>query len=82
MDLFRSRGHVVAFAEESFEEASWVTMYVGFGMLPTQHDARVDRMDMEVLARELASIRDAIRQAAETAPSHAEFIARHCAAVA
>jgi len=82
MDLFRSRGHVVAFAEESFEEASWVTMYAGFGLLPSQHDARVDRMDIQVLARELASIRAAIRQAAETAPTHAEFIARHCAAVA
>ena len=47
IDLFRSRGHVVAYAEESFEEASWVTMYAGFGMLPEQHDARVDTVDIE-----------------------------------
>ena len=80
INLFRSRGHVVAYAEESFEEASWVTMYAGFGMLPEQHDARVDRLDIEMLGRELAMIRAAIRAAAEAAPSHAEFIARHCAA--
>ena len=46
IDLFRSRGHVVAYAEESFEEASWVTMYAGFEMLPKQHDARVDKVDI------------------------------------
>jgi tryptophan halogenase len=81
IDLFRSRGHVVAYAGESFEEASWVTMYAGFGILPEQHDARIDRLDIDVLARDLAKIRAAIRKAAETAPSHAAFIARHCAAV-
>jgi tryptophan halogenase len=82
IDLFRSRGHVVAYAEESFEEASWVTMYAGFGILPDQYDARVDRLGIEVLARDLAEIRGAIREAAETAPSHAGFIARHCAVAA
>ena len=82
IDLFRSRGHVVAYAGESFEESSWVTMYTGLGILPEQHDARVDRLDIEVLTRDLAKIRAAIRTAAESAPSHAEFIARHCAAVA
>jgi tryptophan halogenase len=81
IDLFRSRGHVVAYAEESFEEASWVTMYAGFGLLPERHDARVDRQDIGELARDLARIRAAIRAASETAPSHANFIARHCAAV-
>ena len=80
MNLFRSRGHVVAYAEESFEEASWVTMYTGFDILPEQHDVRVDRLKIEVLARDLAKIRDAIRTAAEAAPSHADFIALHCAA--
>jgi tryptophan halogenase len=79
IDLFRSRGHVVAYAEESFEEASWVTMYAGFGILPAQHDARVDRLDIQSLARDLAMIRAAISAAAEVAPSHAHS-SRHCAA--
>ena len=80
IDLFRSRGHVVAYAEESFEEASWVTMYAGFDMLPEQYDVRVDRMDIGKLARDLAMIRAAIRAAVVAAPKHAEFIARHCTA--
>lgn len=80
IDLFRSRGHVVAYAEESFEEASWVTMFAGFGILPGQHDARVDSLSADVLTRDLATIRAAIRAAAQAAPRHADFIARHCAA--
>ena len=80
IELFRSRGHVVAYAGESFEEASWVTMYTGFGILPQQHDARVDKLGIDALARDLERIRTAIRVAAETAPSHSAFIARHCAA--
>jgi tryptophan halogenase len=56
-------------------------MYAGFDLLPKQHDARVDRADIGAMARDLAMIRTAIRAAAETAPRHAEFIARHCAAV-
>ena len=47
IDLFGSRGHFVAYAEESFDEASWVTMYAGFGRLPLRHDARVDKLDIQ-----------------------------------
>jgi len=82
MALYQRRGHVVAYAEESFEEASWVTMFAGFGLLPEQYDTRVDRLDIHVLARDLGSIRAAVREAADRAPLHEDFIARHCPAVA
>ena len=80
IDLFRSRGHVVAYAEESFEEASWVTMYLGFGMLPARHDARVDEPDVETLRADLRKLRAAIAAGARAAPEHRAFISRHCAA--
>ena len=82
MDLFASRGHVVEYANESFAEASWVTMYAGFGLLPGRRDPRVDDCDDATLARELAQLRATIRSAAIAAPPHAAFIARHCAAAA
>jgi tryptophan halogenase len=82
IDVFRSRGHVVSYAGESFEESSWVTMFAGFGILPARHDPRIDEVDENALARRTADLRRAIRVAAESAPTHAEFIARHCAAAA
>jgi len=82
IDLFASRGHVVEYAGESFEEASWVTMYSGFGILPARHDPRVDDTDEALLTRQLTQLRATIHSAAKAAPTHAAYIARHCAAPA
>ncbi len=80
ISLFASRGHVVSYAGESFEEASWVTLYAGFGILPVRHDPRVDAIDARALTQQLAGLRAIIRSAAQAAPAHADFIARHCGA--
>jgi len=80
IDLFRSRGHLVSYAEESFEEASWVTMFLGFGIVPGKHDPRVDEIDLGTLRTRLQGLRDAIRAGADAAPEHGVFIGKHCAA--
>jgi tryptophan halogenase len=81
IDVFRSRGHLVKYAEESFEDASWLTMYAGFGMLPSIYDPRADDIDERELRQTMTQLRQTIRQVATAAPLHGEFIARHCAAL-
>ncbi|MFL6547239.1 MAG: tryptophan halogenase family protein [Povalibacter sp.] len=81
IELFRSRGHLVKYAEESFEDSSWLTMYAGFGVLPHTYDPRADDMEESELRRGMMQMRETILQVASAAPSHAAFIARHCAAV-
>lgn len=78
--LFRNRGHIAMYAEESFEPASWLTMYAGFDVMPQRYDLRADEVDRRVLEATLANVRAAIRAAAESAMPHGAFIARHCAA--
>ncbi|MDQ2077163.1 tryptophan halogenase family protein [Marinimicrobium sp. ABcell2] len=78
--LFKDRGYLVSYEGESFEEASWVTMYHGFGILPQHYDPRADWIDEAQLKQQLAQMRTAIRAAAEQAPTHQEFIRRHCSA--
>ena len=80
IDLFRSRGHVVAYAEESFEEASWVTMFLGFGIVPARHDPRVDDRDLDEFRSQLRRLREAIAAGGHAAPEHADYVARHCSA--
>jgi tryptophan halogenase len=70
----------VKYAEESFEDASWITMFTGFGIIPKRYDSRVDILDHGALRQATDKIRKAIRSAAETAPTHESFIARHCEA--
>ncbi|HUQ11742.1 MAG TPA: tryptophan halogenase family protein [Steroidobacteraceae bacterium] len=80
IDVFRAHGQVVSYAGESFEEASWVTLFAGHGILPRRHDPRVDAQDELALVAKLAALREAVRAAAELAPTHAAFIDRHCRA--
>jgi tryptophan halogenase len=76
--LFRSRGHIVRYAEESFEDSSWLTMYAGFEMLPERYDPRADDVDEQVLRRNMRQMREVIAATAGMAPLHGDFIARHC----
>jgi tryptophan halogenase len=80
INLFRNRGHVVTYAEESFGDSSWITMYAGFGIVPQRYDARVDDIDEPMLRERLTQLRQVIHTAAQAAPKHEAFIARHCAA--
>ncbi len=78
--LFKARGHLVRYEWETFLDPSWLAMYSGFGVLPEGYDPAADFFDGEELQRILAGMRAAITHAVSAAPTHAEFIARHCAA--
>jgi tryptophan halogenase len=55
-------------------------MYAGFGIVPQRYDARVDDIDELMLREQLTQLRQVIHTAAQAAPKHEAFIARHCAA--
>jgi len=52
----------------------------GQGIVPERYDALADVMPLDDLKNRLAQMRNMIRQAAESAPSHREFIERICPA--
>jgi tryptophan halogenase len=79
IDVFRARGIVPMLSEESFQEASWVAIFVGQGELPRRYDPMADRIDLERLKAGMRHRREAIARIAETLPSHSEFVARTCA---
>lgn len=80
MRLFKRRGFLVRFEWETFFDPSWLAMYTGFNYLPTEYDPLVDYFGVEELRDQLARIRANITRATAAIPTHAEFIARHCAA--
>ncbi len=79
IEVFRGHGHVVSYAGESFEESSWVALFTGLGILPRRCDARVARLAEPQLLARLATLRRSIAAAAALAPTHEQFIQRHCA---
>lgn len=80
MGVYQSRGHIVMTDNESFESASWLTMYQGFKHLAKGVDPRAESVDLAVLRQKLAQMRQSIESAAQQAMSHDSFIDTHCRA--
>ena len=79
IELFRERGVVVNYQHGLFHEPSWVAVYLGQRIMPRRYDPLADLTPLEDLRREAAATRALIRQAADSLPSHEDFIARYCA---
>jgi len=80
IDVFRTCGRVPLYSEESYQEPSWVSIFLGQHVYPKRYDPLVDNIDTERLQRGLLHRRNSIRKLAEGLPTHRDFIARHCAA--
>ena len=81
VELFRGNGRLVRIQEDIFAESSWLQVLVGQGMMPGGHHALAHLLDDADCRLFLDKIRDSIRRAVDGMPSHAAYIASHCAAL-
>ena len=77
--LFRGRGRVEPYARGLFLEPSWLAVYFGQHILPGDYDSRADGMPLDRLDTALRRMRAEVDQAVERMPTHADYIASHCA---
>ncbi len=82
IDVFRASARVPLYAEESYQEPSWVSIFLGQHQYPRRCDPLVEAMDPALLRQGMAQRRRAIQQLVAAMPRHADFIARYCAAPA
>lgn len=80
IELFKSSGHLLQHEPEAFEKSSWLSIYHGFGVVPTRTDNRIDHVSDNDIANQLAKIKSVLEQAGKNAISHGEFIQKHCVA--
>ena len=80
IELFRSSGRLYRQEEELFSETSWLAVMLGQRITPEDYHPVVDAYDSDVIGRHLAGLTDVISRSADEMPTHAEFIAKHCAA--
>lgn len=78
--LYDSRGHVALYDNESFQTASWLSMYYGFSRQARRYDPRADRVDLQVLEQKLAQMRANLDGIASQTMGHQQFIETHCQA--
>jgi tryptophan 7-halogenase len=79
MDFFRSSGRVPLSSEESYQEPSWVAIFLGQDVFPRRYDPLVDNINIEHLKQGMLQRRQVIRRLAEGMPTHGDFIAQRCA---
>jgi tryptophan halogenase len=80
IDHFRAHGMLVADERELFANPSWIAVYLGQGIVPERAPALAAMRGHVPVAERMAQIARAMDEAVAAMPTHAEFIARHCAA--
>jgi tryptophan halogenase len=78
--VWEACGRVPLYAEESYQEPSWVSIFLGNRILPRRYDPIVDMMDLAMLKGGMAQRRAEIARAAEKMPMHETFVSRACPA--
>jgi tryptophan halogenase len=72
--VFRARGDLVHYEDESFDIADWQSLLLGHGVMPETWDPAADRTPPEVVKGELLRILGFIRQKVESQRPHAQFL--------
>ncbi|WOI53454.1 tryptophan halogenase family protein [Parvularcula sp. LCG005] len=80
LDIFATRGEVLATQTELFKETSWFSVLAGQGLTPKGYHPLADVVSEDELKARLSRIRTGIQERVISMPDHATFIAQNCAA--
>jgi tryptophan 7-halogenase len=80
LEVFRANGRIFRVAEELFTELGWLQVMVGQGIMPTGYHPLAEQLTQSDLGSFLGATRQIVDASVAAMPTHADFIARHCAA--
>jgi len=75
LDLFRERGRLPFYEEETFGRDSWLAVLLGQGVIPAHIDPLIDVVPPAESERAMATMRDHIARQVPALPSQAQFLA-------
>ncbi|MCW4461499.1 tryptophan 7-halogenase [Sphingomonas sp. BT-65] len=76
IDLFRARGEVPPFEEESFLPDSWRALFIGHGLVPDSYLPAIDRTPPDEVKAQLRRMLGFVREQVLEAPTHDQYLAR------
>jgi tryptophan halogenase len=76
IEMFRNRGYVILYDDETFDTQSWASLFLGQGLRPRRLDPLAQQVDAYQNSRMLQRMRSLIRQAADSMASHAVMLER------
>ena len=74
LELFRERGTLPFFEEETFSRDSWLAVLIGQGVRPRRTDPLADSIPAEVADRSMARMRASIAAIVPTLPTHTAYV--------
>ena len=81
MELWRRSARVAKYSQGLFFEPSWISVYVGQGVIPRGWDQSADVPDIDGLERAVGRMLAQVRGAVDAMPDHADFIRERNAAI-
>jgi tryptophan halogenase len=78
--LFQTHGRIFRFNEELFSQVGWLQVMEGQNLKPARYNPLVDLQDEGGIQEYLESVRNVIAKCVDFMPTHAEYIAKNCAA--
>jgi len=80
IDLFKTHGRIFREEDELFIEIAWFQVLTGQNVVPQSYHPMADALTREELEGFFSDIAAIVAGTASRLPTHADFIARHCAA--
>ena len=74
IEIFRSRGKILAREGEAARLEDWLSIFFGSGIYPEQVDPLTDAVPQEQFERLAAGIREDVARAVAAAPTHPDFL--------
>ena len=81
VDAFDARAIVTLYDEESFQESSWASLFIGCGLLPKGYDPRIDAVPDEQLIQKVQQRLRDVARVAQQMPPLAELLVDHAPSV-
>lgn len=78
LEIFRGSGRILPSANDLFSPHSWLAVMLGQGVQPRNYDSLVDRVPEQALIQNMQLLKNAVYKTAESLPSHADYLDRHC----
>lgn len=80
IDIFKANGRVNREGEELFAEESWIQVFLGQGIIPTNYDPLVDLKSEKEIREFIENTGTVIQKCVATMPAHKDFIEKYCKA--
>jgi tryptophan halogenase len=79
LDLWQHSGRIFRESTEMFSEISWVEVLLGQHLQPRGYHPLVDALSKDKIVSFMRGVEATMQRCVEAMPTHAEFVAQHCA---